>query len=191
MDSCAPSGGHGSSSCQPRQAAHRSSGGVFVSTRTTEGKETMTEKSSKPGREARRAEATAPRRPTAARGAAVGPAKLTRKRLGRRAVWSTGGRCMRFTLTAPSGWRHADTLRFRTSSGGTPLMLRVEAIVIAGAAVSAAPDEPQRAVREARCHSTVVPQFSFRIDGVPAGGAAGLGAAAIDSGGRPATGRGE
>ena len=57
----------------------------------------------------------------AARGAAAGPAKLTRKRFdeeqsGAPAVVARAGR--RFALTAPSGWRHADTLRFRTSSRG-------------------------------------------------------------------------
>jgi hypothetical protein len=45
------------------------------------------------------------RRPVAQRrreGAAVGSAKLTRERLGRRAVWSTGGRCMPAPAIAPT-----------------------------------------------------------------------------------------
>ena len=81
----------------------------------------MTEKSSNPREKHGARRNDAPVASGAARGTVAGPAKLTRKRFdeqqsGAPAVVARGGR--RFALTAPSGWRHADTLGPRTSSRG-------------------------------------------------------------------------
>ena len=119
---CAPPGGNGSRSCQSTPGCPPRLRRRLPVNSHDGGKETMTERSSKPrGKHGARRNDGAPVANGAARGAAAAPAKLTAKRFdeqqsGAPAVVARGGR--RFALTAPSGWRHADTLGFRTSSRG-------------------------------------------------------------------------